>query len=156
MSWNAPSDFDVDGSTQLFALKFRALSKGQLSNVLQFNSLITPALAFNQLSEEMNIQLGFRSQDGKLPRGEGIVVYQNQPNPFAEVTVIGFELPEAAPTTLTVYDLNSRVIFRKNMQGSKGYNSVELNTAQLGVTGVLFYQLDALGYTATKRMVVIR
>lgn len=156
MSWNAPSDFDVDGSTQLFALKFRALSKGQLSNVLQFNSLITPALAFNQSSEEMNIQLGFRSQDGKLPRGEGIVVYQNQPNPFAEVTVIGFELPEAAPTTLTVYDLNSRVLFQKNMGGSKGYNSVELNTAQLGVTGVLFYQLDALGYTATKRMVVLR
>ena len=85
-----------------------------------------------------------------------LFLYQNQPNPFSELTVIGFELPEAGHAVMTVYDLNSKVIYKGEMDAAKGYNNFELNTSQLGVTGVLFYQLDAAGFTATKRMVVIK
>lgn len=156
LSWNTNVDFDANKGDKLFTLTFKALSQGTLSNALQFNSSITPALAFNANVEDMDLKLNFRNSNGTLKPQEGIVVYQNQPNPFSEFTVIGYELSKAAPTTLTVYDLNSKVLYKAQMNATKGYNQFELNTSQLGVTGVLFYQLDAAGYTATKRMVVIK
>jgi hypothetical protein len=156
LSWNSNKNIDILEGDVLFTLKFKALSKGQISNSLQLNSFITTAQAFTADAEEMDIKLGFRTDNGILQNNSGIILYQNQPNPFSDLTVIGFELSQSAPAALTVYDLNSKVIFKSEFQAVKGYNSVEVSNAQLGVTGVLFYQVDAAGFTATKRMVVIK
>ena len=155
-SWNSNKDFDILESDVLFTLKFKALSSGQISTTLQLNSFITSAMAFNSNAEEMDIKLGFRTDNGIVESNSGLILYQNQPNPFSDLTVIGFELSQSAPTTVTIYDLNSKVIYKSEFKAVKGYNSIEISNAQLGVTGVLFYQVDAAGYTATKRMVVIK
>ena len=104
----------------------------------------------------MDISLGFRNSKGVIESNSGLILYQNQPNPFSDFTTIGFELSQAAPATLTIYDLNSKVLFKSDLKAVKGYNSIEIANAQLGVTGVLFYQIDAAGFTATKRMIVIQ
>lgn len=156
LSWNSNKNFELNSSDKLFALKFKALSHGNLSKVLQFNSSITMAQAFTAEAIDMDVKLGFRNNNGVVENYDGIILYQNQPNPFSELTVIGFELPKASLASITVYDLNSKVIYKDEINAVRGYNSFELNTSQLGATGVLFYQLDAAGYTATKRMVVIK
>jgi hypothetical protein len=156
LSWNSNKNFELNSSDKLFALKFKALSHGYLSKVLQFNSSITMAQAFTAEAIDMDVKLGFRNNNGVVENYDGIILYQNQPNPFSELTVIGFELPKASSASITVYDINSKVIYKDEINAAKGYNSFELNTSQLGATGVLFYQLDAAGYTATKRMVVIK
>ncbi len=159
-SWNQNgSSFDKDviqinANQVLFTLKFKALSTGQLSNSLQINSTITKAEAYNSNLEEMDLGLGFRSGNGTS--NNAFVLYQNQPNPFSEATRIGFDMPRAATATLSIYDLNSKLVHKVIVNAIKGYNSVEINHAQLGVTGVLYYQLDAVGYTETRRMVVIK
>jgi len=155
MSVNSIRGTAIENPGDMFAVKFRALSNGQLSSILQINSSITPAEAYGLNLEEMNIRLGFRN-GSVVSEQPGFVLYQNQPNPFSDLTVIGFEMPKASKATLTVYDLNSKVIWKTNVQAVKGFNSIQVNHAQLGVTGVLFYQLDAEGYSATRRMVVIQ
>jgi hypothetical protein len=145
----------IENLGELFAIKFRALSKGQLSTTLQINSTVTSAEAYGPGLEEMNVMLGFRNGT-TVTEQPGFVLYQNQPNPFSDQTVIGFEMPRAAKAKLTVYDLNSKVVYQTSTQAVKGYNSIQVNHLQLGVTGVLYYQLDAEGYTATRRMVVIQ
>lgn len=145
----------IENLGELFAIKFRALSKGQLSTTLQINSTVTSAEAYGPGLEEMNVMLGFRNGTTVIEQ-PGFVLYQNQPNPFSDQTVIGFEMPRAAKAKLTVYDLNSKVVYQTSTQAVKGYNSIQVNHLQLGVTGVLYYQLDAEGYTATRRMVVIQ
>ena len=65
-------------------------------------------------------------------------------------------MPKASDATLTIYDLNSKLVYTKTISANKGYNEVTVNNLQLGVTGVLFYQLDAAGYSATRRMLVIQ
>lgn len=156
LSWNSNKNIDILEGDVLFSLKFKALSKGQISNSLQLNSFITSALAFTSDAEEMDIKLGIRTDNGIVENNSGLILYQNQPNPFSDLTVIGFELSQSAPATVTVYDLNSKVIYKSELKAVKGYNSIEISNTQLGVTGVLFYQVDAAGYTATKRMVVIK
>ncbi|MEO6189611.1 MAG: cohesin domain-containing protein [Saprospiraceae bacterium] len=158
-SWNPNSSSDkdvinVNANQVLFTLKFKALSTGHLSNMLQINSSITKAEAYKANLEEMEIGLGFRS--GNTINSNSFVLYQNQPNPFSETTRIGFDMPKASQATLSIYDLNSKLIHKVIVNATKGFNSVEINHAQLGVTGVLYYQLDALGSTETRRMIVIK
>jgi hypothetical protein len=154
-SWNTNKAVQLNKDAKLFTLKFKALSTGQLSNSLHINSAITTAEAYDANLDEMNIQLAYRTNNGVITN-DNVVLYQNQPNPFSDQTVIGFEMPKAADATLTIYDLNSKVVFSKTVSATKGYNAVTVNNLQLGVTGVLFYQLDAAGYSATRRMLVIQ
>lgn len=158
-SWNYGSFAENDNSAVranqvLFTLKFKALSTGTLSNTLLINSNITKAEAYDAQLNEMEIGLGFRTSNGTA--NSSFVLYQNQPNPFSEQTRIGFDMPRASNATLSVYDLNSKLVYRVVLNAVKGYNSVEINHSQLGVTGVLYYQLDAVGYSQTRRMVVIK
>lgn len=154
-SWNSNKALQLTKGSNLFTLKFKALSTGQLSNVLNINSSITQAEAYNAELDEMNIKLGYRTDKG-IVSFDDVILYQNKPNPFSDQTVIGFEMPKAADATLTIYDMNSKLVYTKTIAATKGYNSVTVNNLQLGVTGVLFYQLDANGYSATRRMLVIQ
>ena len=51
--------------------------------------------------------------DGKTIAGVGFELYQNQPNPFVNKTMVGFHLPEATEATLTVYDEAGRMVYQK-------------------------------------------
>ena len=71
------------------------------------------------------------------------------------LTVIGFQLPESGQAVLTVYDVTGRLIHRIEGEYESGYQEVRLRSAELGVTGVLYYQLDTDRFTATKKMIVV-
>ncbi len=154
-SWNHNKAIQLAAEQPLFIIHFKALSKGQLSKYVSISSDITRAEAFDESLNELDVKLGFRSEDGQINKS-GFVLYQNQPNPFSDFTTIGFELPAPSPAVLTVYDLNGKVILRRERDAAKGFNQFEINNLELGVAGVLYYQLDAAGYSATRRMVVIQ
>ncbi|NNF33030.1 MAG: T9SS type A sorting domain-containing protein, partial [Saprospiraceae bacterium] len=80
---------------------------------------------------------------------------QNEPNPFDEVTVIGFRLPESGNATLTVYDVSGRVITNVRGNYAQGYNEIKLKKEDLNATGVLYYTLKSGDYNATKKMIII-
>ena len=82
-------------------------------------------------------------------------MYQNTPNPFAKETVIEFRLPEAAPATLTIYDVTGKVHLIQTIEGQKGLNSIQIDRNKLSGVGMFYYQLDANTHTATKRMLII-
>jgi hypothetical protein len=48
---------------------------------------------------------------GATITGVGFELYQNQPNPFVNKTLIGFHLPEATEATLTIFDETGRMLF---------------------------------------------
>ncbi|MDQ3141937.1 MAG: T9SS type A sorting domain-containing protein, partial [Bacteroidota bacterium] len=62
---------------------------------------------------------------------------------------------ESAVTTLTIYDVTGKVLRVYEIKGQKGINSKLIEKTELNGHGVLYYQLDAANYTATKRMVVM-
>jgi len=70
--------------------------------------------------------------------------------------VIGFQLPESAETTLTIYDVSGRVIFTQDKSYDAGIHQVLLNSADLGATGVLYYQLSTAENTDTKKMIILK
>jgi len=81
----------------------------------------------------------------------------NYPNPFREQTTIQFDLPEAAPVTLTLYDMMgktvSKILNHQSLYG--GLHQVNFDAGGLD-SGIYFYTIQAGNYTGTHRMNVLR
>jgi photosystem II stability/assembly factor-like uncharacterized protein len=81
---------------------------------------------------------------------------QNYPNPFNPVTNISFAIPKAGFVRLTVNDLlgrESSVLV--NEYKNAGNYSVKFDASNLP-SGVYFYKLEAGGFTAVKKMMVLK
>jgi hypothetical protein len=136
-----------------FTVKFRATQSGRLSKMLGVSSRITRAEAYSLESSRMDVALRFRSAGGTTISQVGFELYQNQPNPFINYTVIGFHLPEAAEAVLTIHDETGRQVFRQKGKFAKGYNAIQVDRELLNTTGLLYYTLQADKHTATKKMI---
>ena len=139
----------------VFTVTFKAKTTQYLSKMLKFTSDLTRAEAYTQAGEAMNVQLDFAgsvtaTNDVATDKFE---LYQNQPNPFKNATVIAFNLPQATHATLTVYDQTGRMIQRIDDDFSKGRNEMKLEI--LAAAGLYFYRLDTPEYSATRRMLLI-
>jgi SdrD B-like domain/Dockerin type I domain/Secretion system C-terminal sorting domain len=135
---------------KLFTMTFRAKTDGQLSEFINLNNRYTEAEAYTLAGETMGLALKFNHQD------QNFALYQNQPNPFDKETTINFHLPQAQSATLTVYDVTGKIV--KFMGGSyeKGDNQLKITVQDLPISGVFYYTLATQGFTATKRMVMMK
>ena len=71
--------------------------------------------------------------------------------------IISFMLTEDMEAQLSVFDLTVKVLKLVEVEGVKGYNEVVLNAGELNAGRILlYYQLDAEEFTATRRMLVLR
>ena len=81
---------------------------------------------------------------------------QNYPNPFNPVTNITFSLPEAGQVNLTIYNfLGQRVAELVSAQFPAGLHQIVFDAGQFS-SGVYIYQLSCDGYTASRKMIVLR
>ena len=150
MSWNNANGTTVADGTVLFTLKLQSSVSGTLSNLMSMSSDVTVAEAYTTEALDINaMNVVFRGAEEA-----SFELYQNEPNPFTEVTVVGFSLPEAADYTLTVFDVTGKVVKVVTGSGQKGYNSETLDRKDIA-TGVMYYQLESNDYTATKKMIII-
>jgi len=138
------------GGNAGFTLKCRALTAGNLREMLSIDSRITPAESYraatNNTTERYSPALRF-------PELATFVLFQNNPNPFEGRTNIAFNLPEASEATLKVFDANGRVLFVQTAYYERGTHSITLEKSVLDGNGLLYYQLETPEYSATKKMV---
>jgi len=116
------------------------------------SDLVTPAEAYSADGEVMDVRLAFRGIDEE---GD-FALYQNKPNPWDGFTSIGFVLPQDADAVLTIYDVAGKEIYRTSGSYAAGYNSIVISQKELPNAGVMYYKLESGGYSASKKMVLIR
>jgi hypothetical protein len=151
----APLSVDVDAT--LFTLHFTATASGTLSEMIEVTSVITEAEAYTVSGAEvelLDVALLFGSKPAAAGTSE-FALYQNEPNPFVDQTLIGFDLPEAMSATLKVYDLTGRVVHTVEGDFAQGYNEIVLKHKELKSVGAFYYRLDAGDFTASKKMILI-
>ena len=73
-------------------------------------------------------------------------LYQNRPNPFKQYTQIGFYLPEASATTLTIMDIAGKVIKTHKGNYEKGEHIIVLNRQDLPATGLVLLSIGIFGW----------
>jgi subtilisin-like proprotein convertase family protein len=150
-SWNNDEVKRLATGEVVFGLTFKAVQSGRMSELMNINSSYTVAEAYNSGNELLNVALSFNNN---LVTG-AFDLYQNTPNPFASVTTIGFYLPEATSATLTISDVQGKVVKVIKGDYSKGYNTVNLNRSDVGAAGVLSYRLDTDSDSATRKMILV-
>jgi len=156
-SWTNDAPVSMRADTELFRITFKAKSATLLSDALSINSRYTAAEAYGVHTENGQLNLlnvSLRFEEVATVAGE-FQLYQNQPNPFDQQTVIGFNLPKAASATLAVYDISGRLLKQFAGDYDKGYNEVSLDKAIWGTSGVLYYRLTTDGFEGTKKMIVL-
>ena len=147
-SWNGTAV----ASAQVAEITFVANTNGKLSDVLSLGSSKTTVVANDANGNEANVTLKFNT--GKVSGGE-FALYQNTPNPVENSTEIRFNLPSSAKATLSVMNVEGKVLFVKAIDGAAGVNAVQINKSELGASGVLHYRLDTNEYSATKKMIIV-
>ena len=81
---------------------------------------------------------------------------QNHPNPFNPTTVVPYSLAELTHVSLRIFDLVGReVMTLVNEEQPAGWHEVFFDASALP-SGLYFYRLQTLQYTATRKMLVLK
>jgi hypothetical protein len=67
--------------------------------------------------------------------------------------MIGFYLPEAAETTLTVFDQNGKAVYTRAENFEKGNQAFTLDHVIQGAPGLLYYKVATPTDLAVKKMI---
>ncbi len=147
-AWNSTAG--VSASDVLFTMNFRATADVTLSEAISVSSRVTTAAAYTANADQLDVNVSFNG----VATTE-FALFQNEPNPFENVTRIAFELPQAASATLTVFDVTGKVVSIVRGDFAQGVNTITLDKSDLNASGVMYYQLESGEFTATKKMIVI-
>jgi len=151
-SWSSKAVETLADDAIVFSVTVKAKKAAQLSEALSLNSRYTVAEAYNENLELMNIGLEF---NGEAVASNEFALYQNQPNPFKEETVIGFNLPEDGEVTVSIYDVSGKMLKVINGDFVKGYNQVSVTRNELAASGVLYYEVQSGDNVATMKMIIV-
>ena len=103
---------------------------------------------------------GIEDEPSELP--DRFVLHQNYPNPFNPSTTIGYEIREAAPVTIRVYDSMGRVVTTlvNGAVQQPGTYQVQWDgrtaSGAQPASGVYFYSLETPDFRQLRQMVLIK
>lgn len=82
-----------------------------------------------------------------------VTIQTIQPNPFGDKLSISYSLPEAGVVTISLVDLQGRVLMTTENNANKGFNSANFNTEGIS-TGMYFITISHLGMSSNYKMLV--
>ena len=152
VTWYSTDAITTDD--QLFTITITAKKAGYVSEFLSVTNTITPALAYNESLEEMDLTLNFDGNTSNINEA-GFTLLQNTPNPFADRTVIGFNLPTSGDVILTVSDITGKIVTQISAMYPQGYNEMSLDKKEFSTAGLYYYELKSGIHAATRKLILI-
>jgi hypothetical protein len=98
--------------------------------------------------------IGIQVISNEVP--EGFSLSQNYPNPFNPVTNIEFSIPKSSYVKLVIYDITGReveTLVKQNL--TAGTYKVDWDASKYP-SGIYFYKINANGFTAVKKMILVK
>lgn len=93
---------------------------------------------------------------GAAKAAEGVLeLLPNQPNPFIEMTMLRFNLSDAAQVVLRIFDGQGREINHKTAAFTKGENHLVLQRHDLKEPGIYEYLIESEGHKSQRRKLVM-
>jgi hypothetical protein len=150
VSYNRADNAELPAGQKVIELTLKAKTATTIAEALWIDSAVTPAEAYDEDDNVMKVEFNVEGRTNTVA-----MLYQNTPNPFKATTIIGFDLPEANTATINIYDVTGKIV--KSITGTyaKGYNSLEINKAELGTSGMMYYTLESGTFKATRKMIII-
>lgn len=143
---------EIAADSELTSIYFIAQQDGRLSDVLDLTSEVTVAEAYNTHQEVMEITLDFEAGN---QISNDLVVYQNEPNPFAGSTTVPYYTTAESTVSLEVFDASGKTLYQTSMAAAKGHNKFTLSGDNVPSSGVLFYRVQSGKSSIVKKMILL-
>jgi hypothetical protein len=132
----------------MFTLELEILKDGNLDEMLTVGTGLNPE-AYTESMDVKSLTLNWRSDNS------GFNLTSVSPNPWNTQTEIQFELPEDGMVTFKVRDYTGKKVISTVDQFNAGQNSIRINRADLGTSGVYVYEIRYGQKVLTGKMIVI-
>ena len=148
VSWTSVNSLEKGYIEDFFTVKLTGNSERDMP--LTMSSSVTIAEAYVDFNVA-DITMRVLEEEISL-----VQLMQNKPNPWSDKTNLEFYLPHNSECTISVYDMNGRVLYTRSAMFDKGLNNIALSDDQIDGSGVLYYQLQAGEQVLNKRMILIK
>lgn len=147
-TWFLPSD----RQKEVFSVEFEVMRDGKLSDLLNLTDRLTRNVAVGKDGKEagpMLLDFGTEKEESYF------ALYQNEPNPWSDITKISFHLPKTEHVRLTIFGEDGREMFKVEKTFDRGYNEHFIHRDNLPRSGMLYYRLDTPTHSSTRKMVIL-
>ena len=148
-AWHSAIARTIGKEEVLFSFVFKAKEAGQTFSEIWFDNSLTSAEAYRQNGEVIGVQLD------NSEAYASIQLFQNEPNPFNNQTIVKFYLPQAKQATLVVTDVSGKVVQSIHKKYEAGMNQEVLNKGDLLQQGIYYYRLQTNDFIGVKKMLLI-
>jgi len=152
-SWSHSALTELSDSDELITMTFSASDDGYVSDFLNLNpSKQLPKEIYDQDLNTNSLNIDFIAED----QSDAIILLQNRPNPFSELTTIGFQLPTASEITVIIHDASGRQVYQNVKSYIAGYHEVVIKPDVLPEAGIYYYSINVPQGTITKKMIKLQ
>lgn len=156
----------LDDSTALFSIVFNVIGDSNsysdiaITNdptaieVSDLNGNVLPVIVENGMIIVNNIT----SLDPsiKVQSNELFSLYQNEPNPFENQSVIRFDMDQSSEVEFLFYDIKGKLVYSFKDYFLEGENSITINANKLAGSGTYLYTMRTNDFSLTNKMVLVR
>lgn len=166
-NWVDPDPFfsgvSLDDNASMFSIYFKAIGGPSSSTLLEVTGDTTHPVFPIEFSDvdgiiEVKLDPGTITIAGPNATEETITsdftLFQNNPNPFNDLTNISFFINETTQAQLSIYDHSGKLVFQQKDRFMRGSHTIQINRNLFQSAGSYFYTLKTEHATATRQMVV--
>jgi len=150
-SWYSSIEKSFAPDEVLFTLVFNTKEIGEVASSIWINGSLTPAEAYQKDGNPLGVKLELNNASPDTQ----VQLFQNEPNPFSNQTVIKFFLPQASEATITVTDVSGKIVRTIKNRYEAGMNEEILNKADLPQQSVFYYRMQTEDFIGVKKMLLI-
>jgi len=145
----------IEDGDLLFTLRVKPKVEGKkVEDILSFNDKHFRTEAYyGQDYEITKIDLEFKASVSTIETYTGFKLYQNQPNPFSNITTIGFEMTDVSPYKLTIFEMTGKELYTIKGISKAGLNKVDIDLSDIKTKGLFMYKLESDNNVAIKKMI---
>ena len=129
----------------VFALVLKGDSGSDIE-ITMSEEWMMPEIYNNRAAKRLNLAV-------KQTNEISLELFQNEPNPWAESTIIDFMVPQNGEVSIRVMDMNGMIIWSRNETYKAGKHSIELSKRDVRFQGVLIYEIRHANQLIRKKMI---
>lgn len=148
-SWHSAAARSIGNEEVLFSLVFKTMKAGETTSEIWMDGSVTQSEAYLQNGEMIGVQLNTTEEFASIQ------LFQNEPNPFSNRTMIRFYLPKAAEAELVITDVSGKVVQTITKKYDAGMNQEMLDKSDLLQQGIYYYRLQTTEFVGVKKMLLI-
>ncbi|MEL6926691.1 MAG: T9SS type A sorting domain-containing protein [Bacteroidota bacterium] len=157
---------NLPDSSFFYRIKFDVIGKPDSATLVTFSDapIVREVLATVD-GKTTTVQSAYDTVEVKV-RGMGTstfaladqhtTLFQNEPNPFADLTFVKFELQKTDDILFQIFDLKGQLIYAQTETFGTGTHRLQLGADLFPAAGTYLYRLSGTGVSLTKKLVVIK